>query len=219
MLEPSKAFRHFRLFVKIRTGRIGTNCSVSLDITRQTPTRRCVGGTKRCGSVYPPVLHPSVKRLLLMSPMFTERHLRRIFPSEKVAVVRTEPIAWIPGSRVFQLRTGIYSLRTILNYDSNWDVLGLSKRGERLLFDIRTEIDRDPRVKHAIITNRAITRHLTDLSAKENVCFTANFKELNNVDFEAVEVLWIVGTPALGTRHDLGTGADAVWQRCGTALL
>ena len=143
----------------------------------------------------PPGLHPSVKRLLLMSPMFTEQHLRRIFPGEEVEVVRTEPIAWIPGNRVFQLRTGIYALHTILNYDSNWDALGLSKIGERFFFDIRTEIDKDPSVKHAIITNSAIIRQLTELSEKENVCFTANFKELNTVDFEAVEVLWIVGTP------------------------
>lgn len=153
----------------------------------------------------PPVLHPSVKRLLLMSPMFTEQHLRRIFPSEKIEVVRTEPIAWIPGNRVFQLRTGIYSLHTILNYDSNWDVLGLSKIGERFLLDIRTEIDRDPRVKHAIITNKAITRELTNLSEKENVCFTANFKALNTVDFEAVEVLWIVGTPHWAP--------DTIWEQ------
>ena len=143
----------------------------------------------------PPVLHPKVKRLLLMAPMLTERHLRRIFPGEKVEVVRTEPIAWIPGNCVFQLRTGIYALHTILNYDSNWDVVGLSKIGERFLFDIRAEIDRDPSVKHAIVTNSAIIRQLTELSEKENVCFTANFKELDTLDFGAVEVLWIVGTP------------------------
>ena len=145
----------------------------------------------------PPVLQPSVKRLLLMSPTFTESHLRRIFPREKVEVVRTEPIAWIPGNRVFQLRTGSHALHTILNYDSNWDVLSLSKIGERFLFDIRTEIERDPSVKHAIITNKVITEQLTDLSEKENVCWVSNFKEaeLAYPDFEAAQVTWLIGTP------------------------
>ena len=143
----------------------------------------------------PSVPHPSVKRLLLMSPIFTERHLRRIFPNEEIEVVRTEPIAWIPGNRLFQLRSGIYSRHTILNHDSNWDVLGLSKIGERLLFGIRAEIDRDPSVKHAIITNPAIIEQLTDLSEKRNVCFMASFKKSNGMDFEAAEVLWILGMP------------------------
>ena len=146
----------------------------------------------------PPVLHPSVKRLLLMSPIFTERHLRKVFPSEKIEVVRTEPIAWIPGNRVFQLRTDLYALHTLLNYHSNWDVLGLSKIGERFLFGIRAEIDRDSSTKHAIIANRAIIRQLADLSEKENVCFLTDFKELNNVDFRAADVFWILGAPHWG---------------------
>ena len=145
----------------------------------------------------PPVLHPSVKRLLLISPTLSERHLHRVFPGEGIEVVHTEPTAWIPGNQVFQIRTGIYSLRTILNYDSDWDVLSLSKMGERLFFRIRSEIDRDPSVKHAIITNVPIAKQLADLRKKENVCFVMNFKRSDSVepDFQAANVVWIVGIP------------------------
>ena len=146
----------------------------------------------------PPVLHPRVKRLLLMSPIFTERHLCKVFPSEKIEVVRTPPIAWIPGNRVFQLRTDLYALHTLLNYHSNWDVLGLSKIGERFLFGICAEIDRDSSTKHAVIANRAIIRQLADLSEKENVCFLTDFKELNNVHFKTADVFWILGAPHWG---------------------
>ena len=145
----------------------------------------------------PPVLHPSVTRLLLISPTLSERHLHRVFPGEEIEVVHTEPTAWIPGNQVFQIRTGIYSLRTILNYDSNWDVRSLSKTGERFFFGIRAEIDRDPSVKHAVISNIPIVNQLADLEKKENVCFVMNFKQCDSVDpdFQAADVVWIVGIP------------------------
>ncbi len=145
----------------------------------------------------PPILHPSVTRLLLISPTLSERHLHRVFPGEEIEVVHTQPTAWIPGNQVFQIRTGIHSLRTILNYDSNWDVRSLSKMGERLFFGIRAEIDRDPSVKHAVISNIPIVNQLADLEKKENVCFVMNFKQCDSVepDFQAADVVWIVGIP------------------------
>ncbi|MDE0682223.1 MAG: helix-turn-helix domain-containing protein, partial [Candidatus Poribacteria bacterium] len=145
----------------------------------------------------PPILHPSVKRLLLMAPTLSERHLCRVFPGEAIEVVHTEPTAWVPGNQVFQIRTDIYSLRTLLNYDTDWDALSLSKIGERLFLGIRAEIDRDPSVKHAIIANTSITEQLADLEEKENVCFVAKFKKSDRVDldFQAADIVWIVGTP------------------------
>ena len=92
----------------------------------------------------PPVLHPSVKRLLVISPDLSEQHLRRAFPAEKIDFVQTKSTAWIPGNRVFQLRTHICSHHTILNHDNEWDMPSLSKLGERFFFGIRSEIARDP---------------------------------------------------------------------------
>ena len=145
----------------------------------------------------PPILHPKVKRLLLMSPTLSERLLCRVFPGESIEVVHTQPTAWIPGNHVFQIRTDIYSFPTLLNYDADWDVLSLSKVGERLFSGIRAEIDRDPGVKHAIIGNTLITEQFADLEEKENVCFVAKFKKSDRVDlgFQAADVVWIIGTP------------------------
>ena len=160
----------------------------------------------------PPVLHPSVKHLLLISPTLSEPYLRRVFPGEAIEIARTEPTAWVAGNRVFQLRTGIYPLHTILNYESSWDIMGLSKMGERFFFGIRTEIDRDPNVKHAIITNTPITKKLVDIAEKENVCFLTNFKEMDDADFEAAEVLWIVGTPHWPQMTVWWRRTDVVWK-------
>ena len=145
----------------------------------------------------PPILHPKVKRLLLRAPTLSERHLCRVFPGEAIEVIHTEPTAWVPGNQVFQIRTDIYSLRTLLNYDSDWDVLSLSKMGERLSLGIRAEIDRDPSVKHAVIANTSIMEQLADLREKENVCFVEKFKRAGRADlgFQGADVVWIVGIP------------------------
>ena len=145
----------------------------------------------------PPVLHPSVKRLLFIFPSLSDQHLRRVFPNEEIEVVHTEPVAWVPGNQVFQIRTGIYSVETILNHDSNWDIRSFSKMGERFFLGIRAEIERDPNVKHAIISNLSIIEQLADLREKENVRCLLHFKMVNGMDtdFEDVDVVWIIGTP------------------------
>ena len=145
----------------------------------------------------PPILHPNIKRLLLISPTLSKHYLQEVFPNDEVEMVHVQPTAWVPGNRVFQIRTGIYTRHAILNYDSDWDTPSLSKIGERFFFGIRAEIDRDPSVKHAVITNIAIAKQLTEVAAKENVCFVTDFGNIDAVDatLEDIHVLWIVGMP------------------------
>ena len=145
----------------------------------------------------PPKLHPDVKRLMLISTYLSDQQLRRVFPDEEMDVIRVEPTAWVPGNKVFQIRSSSKSLSEILNYDFNSDVIELSKIGERYFLGIRAEIDRNPSIKHAIVTNSVITDKLADLTAKQNVCFVADYKALHEIekDIEAVQVLWIVGRP------------------------
>ena len=147
----------------------------------------------------PPVLHPSIKRLLLTSITLSEQELSNTFPSEEIECIHINPTPWVAGNQVFQIRTGVHTLKTLLDYDSAWDVIGLSKLGERLLLGICAEIERDPSVKHAIISYYPIIRQLEDLAKKENVCLLTEFKSLYNLNletaFEAAEVVWIVGTP------------------------
>ena len=145
----------------------------------------------------PPVLHPSVKRLLLMSSTLSEQDLHRTFPDEEIEVIRTKPTAWVVGNQIFQIRTSVHPWGTILNYDTDWDVIGMSETGLRIFSGIHAEIEREPSVKHAIITYAPIVEQLTDVATKENVCFVRSFKNLKKLEaaFEAAEVIWIVGTP------------------------
>ena len=158
----------------------------------------------------PPVLPAPVKRLVLMSSTISERDLREAFPTEEVKVTHLKPTAWVTGNKVFQTRAGIYAAETLLeNYD-NWNFAGMSKVGQRLFSSIRAEIERDPSVKHAIITHRLITKQLTSITEKENVCFVGAFKRLEELEelernFEKVQVVWIVGAPTWET--------GIIWRR------
>ena len=145
----------------------------------------------------PPALHPSIQRLLFLSATLTEEDLHRAFPNEEIEVIRIKPMPWVAGNQVFQIRTGVHMRNTMLDYDSTWDVIGLSKMGERLFLGICAEIDRDPNVKHAIITYDPIINQLREVAEKKNVCLLTEFKDLHNLEsaFEAAEVIWIVGTP------------------------
>ena len=145
----------------------------------------------------PPILHPSVKGLLLLSANFSERHLRRTFPNDDIEVIPSEPAAWGAGNQVFQIRTGNYTLETIVDYDNTWDVLSLSETAQRFLLGIRAEIERDPNVKHAIVTYQGIIPYVENLAEKENVCLVTVFNDTRKFEssLKEADVLWIVGTP------------------------
>ena len=145
----------------------------------------------------PPILHPSVQRLLLMSSTLSEQALQKAFPGEEINVVRIKPTAWVPGNQVFQARTDFHSVWTLLDHNRSWDVIRMSKTGKRIFSGILAEIKRDTSVKHSIVTYQPITRQLTDIAEMENVCFVKNFKDVKELEetFEATEVIWIVGIP------------------------
>ncbi len=153
----------------------------------------------------PPVLHANVKRLLLVSSVFSEQHLHRVFSDENFESYWTEPIPWSPGNRVFQVRTGIYP-ETILDYH-NWRNVSVSETGQRFLHGIHTELEADLSVKHGIITNKDIARRLGDIAKERNVCFVDDFQKVSVSDTlsEVADVVWVVGTPRRPT--------TAIWRR------
>ena len=96
-----------------------------------------------------------------------------MFPGEEIEFIRIKPTPWIAGNQVFQIRTGVHTLKTMLDYDNTWDVIGLSKIGEPFLLSICAEIERDPSVKHAIITYDPIIEQLKDVAEKRE-CVSAD---------------------------------------------
>ncbi len=153
----------------------------------------------------PPVLHTGVKRLLLVSSVFSDEHLHSVFRDENLQTHWTEPIPWSHGSRVFQVRTGTYPSETILDYN-NWNQVRLTETGQRFLRGIQAEIEADLNVKHGIITNKDIAKRLDTIAKKINVCFVEDFRKVRRSETisETADVIWVIGTPATTT---------AIWKR------
>lgn len=154
----------------------------------------------------PPMLHPSVKRLLLVSSVFSDELLYRVFPDGNLRTHWTEPIPWSHGSRVFQVRTGTYTSEAILDYD-NWSQVRLSETGQRFLRGIQAEIECDLNVTHGIITHQDIAKHLDYIAKKRNVCWVDDFHKvrMTNTISEAADVIWVIGTPQRSMTD--------IWQR------
>ncbi len=155
----------------------------------------------------PPRLHPNIKRLLIISPFLSKEQLRRAFPSEDMDVVRVEPTTWMPENRVFQIRSSSSTLNEVLNNNSPTSRVELSKIGERYIRGIRAEIERDVSRRHAIFANYQIVKKLSDMTEMPHVRFIQSFKSLfyEDIDLDAVQVLWIVGTPKWRQRD--------IWQQ------
>ncbi len=150
----------------------------------------------------PPVLHPSVRHLLVTAPVLHSEHLRRAFFDEEVEVLPPQPMVWAPGTRVFQIRTGIYPRKTILDLSNTWDSLGVSETGQHIFWRLQAEIERDPNIKHGIITDVHAIEQLGDIAKNENVCFLEVFSVVEGLEtaFQEAQVIWIVGIPRMGPR-------------------
>ena len=150
----------------------------------------------------PPVLHPRVRHLLVTSPALYGEHLRRTFLDEETEILLAQPRAWVPGNRVFQIRTAIYPRQTILDLNNTWDVFGMSETGQHIFSKIQAEIERDSNVKHGIIAHIHTIRQLDNIAKNENVCFLTGFRNREGLEtgFQAAEVIWIVGMPEMGPR-------------------
>ena len=150
----------------------------------------------------PPVLHPSLRHLLVTSPALYDEHLRRAFLDEETEILPAQPMAWAPGNRIFQIRTHIYPRKTLLDLYNTWDVFGISETGQQIFWRIQAEIERDPNVKHGIITHVHTVRYLDNIAKNENVCFLTGFRNREGLEtaFQEAEVIWIVGMPEMGPR-------------------
>ncbi len=150
----------------------------------------------------PPVLHPSIQYLFVNIPVLYAEHLRRAFLDVETEILRTQPMVWAPGNRVFQIRTGIYPRETILDLSNTWDVMAMSETGQHIFSRIQAEIQRDPNIKHGIITHVYGTELLKHIAKNENVCFLTSFREVEGLEtaFQEAQVIWMVGVPEMGAR-------------------
>ena len=150
----------------------------------------------------PPVLHPSVQYLFVNTPVLYAEHLRRAFLDVETEILHAQPMVWVPGNRVFQIRTGIYPRETILDFSNTWDLMAMSETGQHIFSRIQAEIERDRNIKHGIITHVYGSEQLKHIAENENVCFLTSFREVEGLEtaFQEAQVIWMVGMPVMGAR-------------------
>jgi hypothetical protein len=125
-----------------------------------------------------------------------EPEAEKALPDE---VKNSKPKSWLSGNRVFQIRTGIYSMHQILNYDNSWYDLGFSEIGKRFSLGIRAETEREPSVQHVVVCGTRAAELLRDIVSENLRCLShikrvVNAKALGS-EFEPADVIWIVGAP------------------------
>ena len=123
-------------------------------------------------------------------------YIPKLNPKTKRLVTTPQP-PWQAGNSVFQIRTGLYPRGTILDYRDTWQVIGISKIGQRFFTSIRAEVERAPSTKHVIVSDWLILQKLQKIVINDNVYFVSctGEKTGDNTDIEQAAVVWIVGMP------------------------
>ena len=149
----------------------------------------------------PPVLHPDVKKIVILSPSLCEEHLKQTFPNEKVEIYNLGMKETLAGNRVYQLRSEVHSPHSLLNYDLDWDALGLSNIGVRSAIGMHREVERTPDTQHTLISYVPMNTILEDTLKNQNtksMTFYSKFAENAKVletEFDGADVIWTLGTP------------------------
>ena len=159
----------------------------------------------------PPVLHPRIKKLVILSPSLCEEHLRKVFPNEPFKIYNLGTKETLAGNRVYQLRSEMYSPDSILNYDLDWDALGLSSVGTRFAIGVHREIARAVDTQHTLIFPVNTDEVLKDTLKHGNTKST-HFRryipwaaKVWRDAFEGSDVIWVFGTPHLSP--------DLIWKQ------
>ena len=150
-----------------------------------------------------PVLHRKVKHLVCMSATLQRECFERAFddlPREQIEFIETPPTHWVDSHRAFQVRSGKYSRATILERENGTfgKIKGLSDTGKRFINLIETEMERDRKVKHVIITvNAIVNMHRDELLKKHpNLIDVHSFHKIEGLDYkENGLVFWVLGCP------------------------
>ena len=166
----------------------------------------------------PPRIHKKIQELVLISPEFSEKSFKNVFPEETVSVKRVESQETsLSRNKAFQLRSAPHIAYAIANYEVNWDTFGLSEIASRFFRGIHQEMKQHPDRKHVIISSTSTVQmlknvfdqiisyhdliksnpaHPEDLRStfEPTNIYNNRIKALRSI-FEAADIVWIVGTP------------------------
>ena len=104
-------------------------------------------------------------------------------PNEKVGTPHFEPEPLHPGNQIFQIRTGYYGYQSLFDYSAG-EYFVKTQLAKTFLDAIETDVARDTRIKHAMVTPLKSFKGKIDW----------------DTPVEETDVLWIVGNLECGLR-------------------
>ena len=153
--------------------------------------------------VIPPVVHSQVKHLVCMSATLQCEGFERAFDSVSSKFRETPPTHWVDGAKAFQVRTGRYPRRSLIERikddSGKWVPVNLNTTGAKFLSLIENEVARDKAVKHVLITFKDIVDLCGDsLSDKHDNLSVLSFHKMEGLDFtDSGIVVWVLGCPEI----------------------
>ena len=154
--------------------------------------------------VVPPVVHPKVWKLGLMSATLDGALLPRAVPDSEMHDL--PPVDWEAGAEVYQLRTHKAPRRTVYDLEKvkdettgkeKWVPIWFSSTGQRLWHLVEQEIRSTPDKKHGIISYKQVLEWIAPEIEELGIEAVANFGGLVGLDtkFEKVDTLWVLFAP------------------------
>ena len=104
-------------------------------------------------------------------------------PTGKMGTPHLESEPWHPNNQIFQIRTGYNGYQSLFDYNTD-KYFAMTQLAKTFLDAIETEVGRDTRIKHALVTPLK--------SFKRDRDWDTRLKE--------ADVLWMVGIPECGLR-------------------
>ena len=150
--------------------------------------------------VIPPVVHSRVKRLVCMSATLQREGFERAFDSidsEKIDFKETPPTPFKKGAGASKSEVGRIPRGSLLEYDADWQPVGLNKTGKQFLELIETEVEREQAVRHVLITFNAIIDFCGEsLSEKHSNLDVLSFHKMEGLDYtDSGMIFWVLGCP------------------------
>ena len=173
--------------------------------------------------VIQPVVHSRVKKLVCMSATLQREGFERAFDSVPTTFISTPPTPWVDGAKAFQVRTGKYPRRTLLdsvkNEKGKYEYVSVSDSGAKYLRLIEQEIERDRSVKHVLITMKGIVELVgKELTKKHKNLTVMSFHKMEGLDFtEKGIVFWVFGCPEI-TKDIVARRAKVLYGNDNVAL-
>lgn len=156
----------------------------------------------------PPLVHPSIDKIIMMSATADSEVIsKKIFTDRDVEVADAEPVKWVEGNQVFQVRTGKYPRASVLDTEGN--LKGFGQKAWEAMCD---EIKRTPDKQHAVITYKCLS-DAEGLGLPSNVVFAHyGAAEGENEKWKDCDVFWILFDPRLPP-HEVERRAKLIYGK------